>query len=628
MEAAAIIPIDADDCDVCYFDEESDDESEIATFRDVIDVDLVDVESDVDAANEKPTIIIQDDDVQAVTPDNPSDLTAATSPQASEDEAAARSKIMNECVAKLKKVAEADGGGTTQRASGTERVSYPPFARLAAISDQSLEMRQMVAKAFGGCTVKVAQVKDWAKHEAALLTAYSRNTTLFRVVDPRRKGSPWKPLWDAAYKTIVEWAKNGERISRLRVKHEVRRLAVAKGHPVDKVCRRIPKFRQRYGVTFTKACRIRKDTPEVALAKVRSFHWFIAAALARFPSLTLDDIVNADECPMSASGCMDSPTEVATFVHEGVQLKNPDRAVQHSILDEKYRIGTFLPFLGRGRPDPIGFCLFAGNPKHPAEEKKHYSQHVKVVFNDSGSLDESFMLNELLPFWKASEGPTPRVRLLFMDHHRAHFTERVLARFAECRTIIVRIPKSMTSVLQALDVYVFARFRSMYVEEVDTFVADHPNHKPTAMEKRSWCTLWCANAFRKVSDGFRYSHCFEQLGMWRPDPPECGIKLRAMPEYVFDASWLPASDVIASAQVQFAAVSAALELSAAVLPPTSTSASSQARPIAKLARGANEEPSARRCNVAATRKVVDAKTGSGGREIRTWGRQRPRVIGV
>ena len=77
-----------------------------------------------------------------------------------------------------------------------------------------------------------------------------------------------------------------------------------------------------------------------------------------------------------------------------------------------------------------------------------------------------------------------------------------------------------------------------------------------------------------------------QLGMWRPDPPECGIKLRAMPEYVFDASWLPASDVIASAQAQFAAVEAALELSAAVLPPTSTSTSAQARPIAKLVRGA------------------------------------------
>ena len=56
-----------------------------------------------------------------------------------------------------------------------------------------------------------------------------------------------------------------------------------------------------------------------------------------------------------------------------------------------------------------------------------------------------------------------KIRVLFMDHHKAHFTKKVKKAFFDAFTILLPIPKHLTSVLQLLDKW-FWLVRHFYVQ--------------------------------------------------------------------------------------------------------------------------------------------------------------------
>jgi hypothetical protein len=153
------------------------------------------------------------------------------------------------------------------------------------------------------------------------------------------------------------------------------------------------------------------------------------------------------------------------------------------------------------------------------------------------------MINKFLPYWKSLEGPHPRIRMLFMDHHVAHMTDRVLEAMIEARTILVKIPKSMTAYLQSLDVHVFTWMRRIYQQHVDKFLAENVDHICSAMEKRVFTLNFSARSFAAIDEKFRYLHCFEQLGYINVGKSTSPINLHGMQMYRYEAAWEPASDV-------------------------------------------------------------------------------------
>ena len=261
----------------------------------------------------------------------------------------------------------------------------------------------------------------------------------------------------------------------------------------------------------------------------------------RFPNIDLESRCNADECPMSVSGSMDKHSKVCALGHESTEFQDPNRAIPHTLLDETYRIGTFLPMFSAYKAETFGFMLFKEGQAHATQENQHYDKRVLVRFSESGSVDEKFMLTEFLPYWSALEGPKPRLRMIFMDHHRAHFTDAVLQAFTNARTIVVRIPKSMTTYLQALDVFVFSWFRRTYQSKMDPFASQHAGRKWNAMEKRIYTQQFAAIAYDLIQSKSRYQHCMESLGYINVD--KAIITIRGMPLYRYDADWLPSTDV-------------------------------------------------------------------------------------
>jgi hypothetical protein len=252
---------------------------------------------------------------------------------------------------------------------------------------------------------------------------------------------------------------------------------------------------------------------------------------------------------------------VCSLGYESGEAASPHRVVSHTLLDEKHKIGSFIPFFSKPcdatKDQPIGIMLYKGGQGNPTEENKHYNPKVLVRFNESGSCDEKFMLEGFLPLWRDLEGPTPRVRMLFMDHHKAHFTQKVMDEFLACRTIVCKIPKSMTSVLQALDVYVFSSFRHLYGIKADDFVFRNPKHVPNAMEKRIYTQKFSAESMLQILHRGRFEHYFEQLGYWKPT--SASVKLRGLPGYVYDPDWEPASDVVDAIKADLDKVAARYE---------------------------------------------------------------------
>lgn len=191
-----------------------------------------------------------------------------------------------------------------------------------------------------------------------------------------------------------------------------------------------------------------------------------------------------------------------------------------------------------------GILLFKGGAKNPLVESQLYYSTLAVHFNSTGSVNEEFVLNVMLPFWIALEGAHQRIRILFLDHHKSHYTERVKRAFEQARTILVMIPKSLTWLLQALDVFFFfAHFRREYETVLAKAIRGGLSGVTTAGEKRVYTqrfsSIAACNMFKKYWGPSRFLELFGRLGyIGSPLSPQ----LRAMSEYRYDALWVPESD--------------------------------------------------------------------------------------
>jgi hypothetical protein len=429
------------------------------------------------------------------------------------------------------------------------RTDLPAVAKLSFLHDDSLEHRKRV-KAHWGLkhTVRNQQVSNYYKaREDLIQSAKVGCATRLREVDPRKKHSKWRAIWDKVYEAIKDVVHNNQgRLSNCRIKRIARQKAseAELSEPdMKNLMLRLRVFKRRYKVSLHSAARVLKDPPDVMLAKTRAFHWVVAQVERRFPNIAVDDRCNTDELPQSPSGSMNQTTKIAFLGHEKRGPTNdPQRAVQHTLADETYRIGTFMPICGPERHDqPFAFMLFRGGVANLEHEKAHYHDKVAVRFSESGSVDERFVLDHFLPLWRQLEGPRKRLRMLFMDHHTAHFTEDVMKQFEEARTLVIKIPKSMTSVLQMLDVYFFHWLRRTHAELVDQFDEQFPGKQCNASEKRIYTQRFSAEAFLHVTKQARHRSYMEALGYFHPTTEN--VRLRGMPDYRYDPNWEPSTDV-------------------------------------------------------------------------------------
>lgn len=449
-----------------------------------------------------------------------------------------------------------------------KRVDVPSWAKVAVVlesaegREESLKARRHAAEIFKlPQTPKNQQVAVWKTSLDALRKMSGPGIKLKRrAVDARKKASCYKRAWDELYEWLVETVRAGKRMSLRTMKRHAVRLAAQHGHDAAKIVARLRHFRKRYKVSVARAGRVRKETEEVQVAKCRMFHWFMHKVEEKF-SPALSDIVNVDECPISPSGQMNPHSTVFTFSHESdPQLRNPHRAVTDSIADMKYRIGSFIPFVGKEMTawQKNALLLFKGGTRD-TREKLHYHRKVETAFNRTGVVSEEYMLKHFLPFWIALEGPRPRIRVLILDHHRAHITPAVEAAFVQARTVLAKIPKSMTSVLQTLDVHLFSRFRDVYEEILDAFLEKHPGLTASAGLVRKITNQCCGATLQRIVASYDFEARFSGLGYWRLDAN--AIRLRALQNYRYDPDWHPDHDTVRNTEQLLAQVSAAYDAS-------------------------------------------------------------------
>ena len=294
----------------------------------------------------------------------------------------------------------------------------------------------------------------------------------------------------------------------------------------EKVFRR---FLDRYGIHIGKAKRVSPDTPEVQCQKMDCYFWRTRELWRVFHEiLSPGQFCNIDEVAMSPSGTMQREDETVMVTSVNGTLKEQGVA-KKTIMSDKYKAATFLPFAQAQLPEHngqpmVGFLLFRGNPRDFDKESLTYDKRVYVRFNASGSVDERFMLEEFLPVWR-SHAPRDnhgmiRPRVLFMDHHKAHFTARVKAAFEDALTIVVAIPKLLTSLLQFLDRWFFF-VRYCYRVLGHKYIADERNEpNPDAAGKRMLMTRWCSEAYLQVMKRWTgrgtIANQFRDLGMIDP----------------------------------------------------------------------------------------------------------------
>lgn len=237
---------------------------------------------------------------------------------------------------------------------------------------------------------------------------------------------------------------------------------------------------------------------------------------------------------------MDPKASLVTLGNESGALSDKQRFVKHTIMDEKHRIGSFIPVLGHhATTHPTTMMLFKGNPRNAAHERTYYPPSMDVVFNSSGSVDEQFMLKVFLPFWIRLEGTSPRVRILFLDHHRAHYTPAVAEAFIAARTAVVLLPKSLTWMTQSLDVHVFAQYRAKYAQLVEDVVCKKlKDCRPCAAECRVWTARLAFRAYSAIHASFRFEDNFGALGYL---PDQSKVHLRSNRSYVVDQAFRPDS---------------------------------------------------------------------------------------
>ena len=433
--------------------------------------------------------------------------------------------------------------------TGELRNDVAAWIKLACCTDGSVEVRRLASKAAGCKLPTNRQVAFWKTQIDELRRSSRRGMpTKKRLVDGRKNHSAYKPLWEELYAWIKEQVARNQRLSRRKIRREAVALAQKHNYPPDNISERFAAFLRRYRVGITKATRVLVDSVDVQLSKCRTFHWFVAFCEAFFAGkgvdICLEARTNVDEVPQSPSGYMHGHAEVVTLGFSGdVQERNKNRPVKATIADMNHRIGSFIPFLCAEMhawpKDAI--MLFRGGARNILEEQQSYHAKVETHFSASGSVDEQFMLEVFLPFWKRLEGPVPRIRFLFMDHHNAHLTPPVIDAFTQCRTVLIKIPKSMTSILQILDVHVFHQFRKVYSDKLEDYLAKYPATPTNASTTRLITNVMSGRALQAVTASFDFHARMTSMGYLKPTTES--VNLRALPQYKYDPTWTPASDV-------------------------------------------------------------------------------------
>ena len=406
--------------------------------------------------------------------------------------------------------------------------------------------RQLAARLTGSKTVRNSQVAAYKKQLKELIELCTKvGHSSSRVCDLSLKPAKHKPLWDDVYKRIVEHVKAKKVMSKAKIRVIVREVAKDRGTPYEEVNRYISNFRRRYGITLWVSKRKLRDPPEVVEQKINQFLWFCRTVREAFPELRVEDYFNMDESPQSVSGVMDKRggSEAVRLERENVDRRK--EATQHTFLDEYHKVATFIPVFGvwpAGRRPAMMLFRHEGRPRTWEEEKKSFPEDMRVCLNASGSVDTEFMLNEFTPWWSSLEEPgRQNPRVLLMDHHTAHFPQSVNDAFEEARTIVIRIPKSLTSILQPLDVYFFGQYRTQYAERLVSIV-DQITQNSTAVKRvvTTRVAQFALNACR-MDSRLAFSH----LGF----TSDTDIKLRGMPEgWKPDLEWEPAEATKEEAQ--------------------------------------------------------------------------------
>jgi hypothetical protein len=226
-------------------------------------------------------------------------------------------------------------------------------------------------------------------------------------------------------------------------------------------------------------------------------------------------------------GCYKSTDVIVPKEIKQWTVDNPENRLSATVFEAINAEGYALPE-----------CIIIPGKLHMESWYTNLEPNALVIVNDSGYTNDNIAIQYLVHFLNQSQEflCSEETRLLLIDGHDSHKTERFLTLAEEHNVVVCAFPPHATHLLQPLDVKVFQQCKHFHQKAIDesirsfeveyklrNFLADLPKIRSQALSQQTILSGWRA------------------AGPWPYNPPLVLDKIQeernVTPEFQFDNSY-------------------------------------------------------------------------------------------